>query len=214
MARKSSVVIIVAIAVVVVIAYLMANASIATLPNLTATDISSAIKGASYYPVVVDQINRINNPSISTYLETSISIFNSTVQYIDTNSSYPSTIDSSVIMMNNDSSAHRVVNDTVKGLNVGKPGLQGQIVSGVQQYTYSAGNSTVTMIIIPTVAIFNRTILHSVGNRSTIPIYQFVTLFSYKNKVGSVEISGYNQNLNESIAIVLTKALYSRLADH
>lgn len=191
----------------------MPHGSSSAVPNLNLTDISASIKGATYYAVEVDQVTKINNSAISAYLESSVSVFNSTISYQNTVSSYPSVIESSVLLMNNASSALTVINSTILGSNIKNQTQSGEFLNGIQQYTYTEDNHTLTMLVVPTVFLFNNTQFNNTGGVLPWPLYRFTTLVAYQNEVGSVDIGGYSNNLNESIAILLTKALFNKMVN-
>ncbi len=172
--------------------------------NLNLSDVSYAMPNAAYAALNMDSIT-VPSAQLraSGYEYISVSSFNS----VSTNntSTYPGTISSTVFVLNDSRMANLTLNQIV-GANSGL-NTSGHIISGVGHTWYSYGGGDVEIFSIDSINVLNGT---GVAAQGSMPVFEALSVFGYRNVVGSVSVNGY-ADLNGNMSIFMAERLFAHV---
>ncbi|MHB1830760.1 MAG: hypothetical protein ACYCO0_05205 [Candidatus Micrarchaeaceae archaeon] len=181
------------------------------IPNLNITDITAVIHNSSYIPIYTDRITSFSLALKNLgYLASSSSIFNFTGT-LNNLTTLPKTIGVIVFLMNNSSSAVESVNSMLFSNNANQS-IRGYVLNSTNVSNYSSRGGSIHIYTISSVAVFNTTDMSPPNAILLMPDYQYTSIFSYKNAVGTVVINGYTNNLNGTISRRIAEMLVTKMA--
>ncbi|MHB1830685.1 MAG: hypothetical protein ACYCO0_04810 [Candidatus Micrarchaeaceae archaeon] len=188
------------------------NQSIAyNIPSLNITDIAAATHNSSYIPIYTDRITPFS-PVLRNlgYLASSSSIFNFTGT-LNNLSTFPKTIGVIVFLMNNSSSAAESVNSMLFSNNANQS-IRGYVLNSTNISNYSSSGGSIHIYTISSIAVFNATDISPTNAILLMPDYQYTSIFSFNNAVGTVVINGYTNHLNGTISRRIAETLAAKMA--
>lgn len=188
-----------------------ANQTVAyKIPNLNITDITAATHNSSYISIYTDRITSFSTVLRNLgYLASSSSIFNFTGE-LNNLSTLPKTIGVIVFLMDNSSSAVSSVNSMLFSNNANQS-IRGYVLNSTNVSNYSSNGGNIHIYTISSVAVFNTTDISPPNTILLMPDYQYTSIFSYNNEVGTVVINGYTQTLNGTISRRLAEMLATKI---
>ncbi len=179
------------------------------LTNLNLTDVKQNVHGANYTAYRLNNMTAFNKSLLNPYLATSVSVFNITKGNLNSTkqSAYPYSIISGVTLMNSTGFANSAVGSFLFSNNANQTIVRSN--STMNYTTYAYGNSIIDIYEVYSVAVYN--ISYIQPGKLSLPDYQYVTVFAYKNMVCTVITNSYNPGLNKSIAVRLSEVLFNKL---
>ncbi|MEM0149168.1 MAG: hypothetical protein QW346_02795 [Candidatus Micrarchaeaceae archaeon] len=211
---------VVVVAIAIIAAFLFLTRSIASsgshpeyaIPYINISDVETVVKNASYMTIRTYQESNFSSVlKEEGYIATSVSVFNLTSQ--QTNNT-PTIITSSVFLMSNQYEANTMLSSMLFSNNANQ-----SVASFVYDTNLGSNstyvNATIRFYTISSVAVFNNSVIASIEalhETLTMPVFQFTTLFNYKDYVGIVVTNSYHysaavQNDSASLAEILAEKI-------
>ena len=176
------------------------------IPNLNITDVISTTHDSKYVSTYVGRITLFSPGLIRLgYLASSSSMFNFTGS-INNSVTVPATIGSAVFLMKNSSSAVNYVNSMLSSNNASQS-IRGYVLNSTSVSNYGISGKNIYIYTISSVAVFNSSVIGSPNEVLPMPDYQYTSIFSYNNAVGTVVINSYTDRLNGTLSKFLAEDL-------
>jgi len=192
--------------------FLSANNVHKAVPNLTLNDINMVIQNESYTPIKVDVLT--NFTSIlkdEGYLYASVSAFNFSRS---PNNNLSPTITSTVFLMSNSLVANEMVESLLFSNNANQS-VRGYVYNNTIKSDYSYYNISIPFYTVSSVAVFNNSVISNTEKSHgsfTMPVFQYTTIFSYRDYIGVVVVNGYSySNVRQNYSIKLAELLARKL---
>lgn len=181
------------------------------MPNLNLTDVVAITHNPDYVSTYTVRTT-LFSPSLMQlgYLASSSSMFNFTGS-INNSVTVPATIGSAVFLMKNSSLATNYVNSMLSSNNANQS-IRGYVLNSTSVSNYGSAGKNVLIYTISAVAVFNTSVIGSPDRILPMPDYQYTSIFSYNNAVGTVVINSYTDRLNGTLSRYLAEALAIKLA--
>ena len=180
------------------------------IPNLVVADVISATHNPNYVSTYINHTT-VFSPSLIQmgYLASSSSIFNFTGS-INSSLTVPTTIGSAVFLMKNSSVATNYVNSMLSSNNANQS-IRGYVLNRTNTLNYGSGGKNIYIYTISSVAVFNTSVIGSPNAILPMPDYQYTSIFSYNDTVGTVVINSYTDKLNGTLSRVLAEDLVAKM---
>jgi len=182
------------------------------IPTINLSDIKEVIPNAAY--IIVTSYDYYNFSTLlknEGYIGSSVSVFNLTSS---SNNSVPYTITSNMFLLSNSI----VANETLQSLlfsNNANQSITGYVYNNTLRLNGKVENAKITFYTVSSVAVFNNSVISNVINAKenfTMPVFQYTTIFSYKNYIGIVVVNGYHYSTTlQNDSIELAKLLANKL---
>ena len=184
------------------------NTNARALPTLNVTEVR-AIANSPDYTVIYTEKNATFLQQLRGlgYVESSSSLFNFTGT-LNNFTTFPKTIAIIVFLMDNSSSASEAVNSMIFSNNANQS-VQWYMANNKSPSNYSQYGNT-KIYTVRSIAVFNTSVIKSPNFIMPLPDYQYTSIFSYGNLVGTVITDGYTNNLNNTISTKVAETLLSK----
>ena len=180
------------------------------IPNLEVADIISATHNPNYVSTYINRATLFSPSLIQMgYLASSSSMFNFTGS-INNSITVPATVGSAVFLMKNSSLATSYVNSMLASNNANQS-IRGYVLNSTDISDYRSGGKNIYIYTISSVAVFNTSVIGLPNTILPMPDYQYTSIFSYNNTVGTVVINSYTDTLNGTLSRVLAEDLAAKM---
>ena len=180
------------------------------IPNLDVADVISATHDSNYALAYINRVTLFSPGLIQMgYLASASSMFNFTGS-INNTITVPATIGSAVFLMKNSSLATSYVNSMLASNNANQS-IRGYVLNNTNVSNYGSGGKKIYIYTMGSVAVFNTSVIGLPNTILPMPDYQYTSIFSYNNAVGTVVINGYTGKLNGTLSRVLAEDLATKM---
>ena len=177
-------------------------------PILNVTDVRTIANSPDYATIYIEK-NTTFSQSLRGlgYVESSSSLFNFTGA-LNNFTTFPKTIAIVMFLMDNNTSASEAVNSMIFSNNANQS-VQLYIVNNRSYWNYNQYGNT-KIYTVRSIAVFNTSVIKSPNSIMPLPDYQYTSIFSYGNLVGTVITDGYTNNLNNTISTKIAEMLLGK----
>ena len=177
-----------------------------SIPNLDIKDVISATHDSNYVAIYTGRTT-LFSPTLTQlgYLASSSSMFNFT-GIVNNSVTVPATIGSVVFLMKNSSSALNYL-DSMLSSNNASQSIRGYVLNSTSVSNYGISGENLNIYTISSVAVFNTSVIGFQNAVLPMPDYQYTSIFSYNNAVGTVVINSYTNKLNGTLSRLLAEDL-------
>lgn len=185
------------------------GASVHSIPILNVTEVRAVVHSSNYTSIYTaksilfsKQLRELG------YVESSSSLFNFTGT-LNNFTTFPRTIGIVMFLMDNNTAASEAVNSMIFSNNANQS--VSLYVAGNKSYSDYNQYRNTKIYTIRSIAVFNTSVIKSPNSIMPLPDYQYTSIFSYGNLVGTVVTDGYTNNLNNTISTDMAEALLSKI---
>ena len=186
------------------------NTTMQSIPGLNVTDVRGIAHTPDYVAIYTRKTELFSQQLQKLgYEESFYSLFNFTGP-LSNFTTFPKTISTVVFLMANSTSAEEAVNSMIFSNNANQS-VHVYIVNSTSYSNYNQYSKNTTIYTVRSVAVFNTSVIKSPNYIMPLPDYQYTSIFSYGNLVGTVVVDGYTNNLNNTISTKVAEALFNKV---
>ena len=183
----------------------ISNMTTHTLPALNVTEVRAIANSPDYITIYMEKNTTFSQPLRGLgYVESSSSLFNFTGT-LNNFTTFPKTIAIVTFLMDNSTSASEAVNSMIFSNNANQS-VQLYMVGNKSYLDYNQYGNT-KIYTVRSIAVFNTSVIKSPNFIMPLPDYQYTSIFSYGNLVGTIITDGYTNNLNNTISTKVAEML-------